>query len=131
MADDPVSWLMIEPGWTVVDADGNDVGRVEEVTGDSTHDIFNGLAVSGGVFGRPRYVPAEQVTSISPGRVQIATSLDRLDEYREPPPAEELSSERAGLGTRLETDLAPPLERSGRIPILRRILLWFGLAGRR
>src|SRR5438067_12303736 len=101
MGGDPVSWLMIEPGWTVVDSDGNEIGRVEEVTGDSTHDIFNGLAVSSGLFSRPRYVPAEQVVEISEGRVQVATGLEGLDEYREPPPSEELSSEHAGVGARL------------------------------
>ena len=31
---DPVSWLMIEPGWRVEAADGEEVGRVLEVTGD-------------------------------------------------------------------------------------------------
>jgi hypothetical protein len=128
---DPVSWLMIEPGWQVVDAAGNDIGRVEEVAGDSSHDIFNGLAVSSGMFSRPRYVPAEQVLEISSGRVRIAASLEGLGEYREPPPAEELSSEPAGVVSRIESDLAPPLEREGRIPLLRRVLLWLGLVGRR
>src|SRR5581483_8986623 len=126
MAGDPVSWLMIEPGWTVVDAVGNYVGRVEEVTGDSTHDIFNGLAVSSGVFGRPRYVPAELVTEISIGRVRISAPLDGLDEYREPAPVEEVSSEPVGLGARVTEDAAPPRERSGRIPLVRRVLLWLG-----
>lgn len=131
MTDEPVSWLMIEPGWTVVDSEGNDVGRVAEVTGDSTHDIFNGLAVASGMFGHPRYVPAEQVAEISVGRVRISTPIDRLDEYREPPPVEKVGSERAGVAARLESDVAPPLDRRGRVPLLRRILLWFGLAGRR
>src|SRR5205085_11166814 len=27
---DPVSWLMIEPGWKVLDADGEEVGAVDE-----------------------------------------------------------------------------------------------------
>jgi hypothetical protein len=31
---DPVSWLVIEPGWEVVDANGEHLGRVEEVVGD-------------------------------------------------------------------------------------------------
>ena len=48
MSDQPVSWLVIEPGWTVVAADGTEVGRVEELVGDSGIDIFNGLAVSTG-----------------------------------------------------------------------------------
>jgi|SRR5579864_2772672 len=131
MSGDPVSWLLIEPGWTVVDSEGNEIGRVEEVAGDSTHDIFSGLAVSSGIFSRPRSVPAEQVSEITQGCVRIAGSLDRLDEYREPPPAEQLSSERAGLGARLASDVAPALGHGGRIPLLRRVLLWLGLAGRR
>ena len=31
---DPVSWLLIEPGWHVVDASGKDIGKVDEVLGD-------------------------------------------------------------------------------------------------
>jgi hypothetical protein len=38
---DPVSWFVIEPGWKVVDADGEQVGTVDEVVGDSGDDIFN------------------------------------------------------------------------------------------
>ena len=131
MSSDPVSWLMIEPGWTVVDSTGQEVGRVEEVAGDSSHDIFNGLAVASGMFAKPRYVPAEQVVEITEGRVRIAAAMDSLSEYQEPASEEEISSERAGLATRLETGIARPVERAGRIPLLRRVLLWLGIAGRR
>ncbi|MEP7224990.1 MAG: hypothetical protein ABI783_08535 [Actinomycetota bacterium] len=47
MSGDPVSWLMIEPGWKVVDAHGIKVGKVDEVLGDTTIDIFHGLLVDG------------------------------------------------------------------------------------
>jgi uncharacterized protein YrrD len=86
---DPVSWLMIEPGWKVVDAGGEDIGRIEEVVGDSSNDIFNGLAVSTGLLAKPRYVPAEQVSEITEGRVQLklpAEHVERLEEH-EPPAA--------------------------------------------
>ena len=86
---DPVSWLMIEKGWKVVDAQGDDVGRVEEVVGDTANDIFNGLAVSTGLLGKPRYVPAEQVGEITEGEVQLelaAEHVERLEEH-EPPAA--------------------------------------------
>ena len=43
---EPVSWIVIEPGWKVVGRDGEELGRVDEVIGDSNADIFNGLAVS-------------------------------------------------------------------------------------
>jgi hypothetical protein len=62
---DPVSWLLIEPGWEVVDADGNRVGTVDEVLGDLDADIWDGLTVDG------KYVPAEQVASIVEGRMTL------------------------------------------------------------
>ena len=51
---DPVSWLVIEPGWKVLDANGDEVGRVEEVIGDSGVDIFNGLSISKGLLAARR-----------------------------------------------------------------------------
>ena len=69
---DPVSWLLIEPGWEVVGADGESVGKVQEVLGDQERDIFDGLQVTAGVLGETRYVPAEEVGEITEGRVQLA-----------------------------------------------------------
>ena len=84
---DPVSWFLIEPGWKVVDADGKNIGRIEEVVGDTAEDIFNGLAVSTGLLAKPRYVPAEQVGEITEGEVQLklpAEHVDRLEEHKPP-----------------------------------------------
>lgn len=72
---DPVSWLLIEPGWRVESADGNEAGRIEAVLGDQNADIFDGLAIATGIVGRPKYVPAEQVAEIIEGTVRL--SLDR------------------------------------------------------
>jgi hypothetical protein len=93
---DPVSWLLIERGWTVVDADGEEVGKVEEIVGDSTHDIFNGLTIATGLFARGQYVPAEQVDRITEGTVGLRLRKDdveRLPEYSEPPPSERIAPE--------------------------------------
>jgi hypothetical protein len=130
---DPVSWLLIEPGWRVERADGTEIGRVLEVTGDSTHDIFDGLAISDSALGTPKYVPAENVAGIVEGSVRL--SLDEagvaaLVAYSEPAEVEEIEPEKAPLGRRLETDVAPPDHR-GQIGLIRRVLLWLGLAGRR
>jgi hypothetical protein len=74
---DPVSWMVIEEGWSVVDAEGNDVGRVDEVLGDESADIFNGLQVLHGVIKRT-YVAAEDVGEIVEGRVQLRLAKDQL-----------------------------------------------------
>lgn len=90
---EPVSWLLIEPGWKVVAADGSEIGHVREVVGDTGKDIFDGLAVSSGLLAKARYVPAESVGTITEGRVQLhlgPDAADRLDPFDEPPPSEEI-----------------------------------------
>ena len=133
MPSDPVSWLMIEPGWKVVSADGKDLGHVDEVTGDSSNDIFNGLAIASGVFGKPKYVPAEQVARIVEGRVELALTrqqVDRLSEYEEPPESAQLSSEGATPADRMEQAVVGT-DRTHPRPMAfgRRLLGW--LRGRR
>jgi hypothetical protein len=109
---DPVSWFVIEPGWKVVDAQGHEVGSVDEVVGDSNNDIFNGLSISTSLLGRPRYVPSEQVGTITQGRVQLKLDrdkVDRLDEFEEPPTTAEILPDEAGLGTRAEAAVEAPI----------------------
>jgi hypothetical protein len=81
-AGDPVSWLLIEPGWKVLDRHGAEIGTVGEVLGDKNADIFDGLAVSRGVLERSLYLPAEQVGTIEVGTVHAdigdAMLLDEL-----------------------------------------------------
>jgi hypothetical protein len=84
---------MIEPGWTVVSADGTELGTVDQVEGDASEDIFNGLAVATGLLGRPRYVPAERVAEITQGQVRLDLSPDaveKLEHDRHAPPSHKL-----------------------------------------
>ena len=76
MPADPVSWMVIEHGWSVVDSEGDEVGRIDEVLGDEDADIFNGLNVLTGVVGKKTYVPAEVVGEIVEGRVQLTLTKD-------------------------------------------------------
>jgi hypothetical protein len=113
MNDDPVSWFLIEPGWKVVDASGDDVGSVDEVVGDSNDDIFNGLSISTSLLGRPRYVPSEQVGEITEGRVQLRISkeeTERLGEYEEAPTSAEILPEGASAFRRAEASVEAPIE---------------------
>lgn len=92
---DPVSWLVVEAGWDVVTADGERVGEVREIVGDTGKDIFNGLVVSPGLLKAARYVPAEVVGSIVEGTVELTIderAFDVLDTHEEPPPSEQFRS---------------------------------------
>jgi PRC-barrel domain len=84
---DPVSWLMIEKGWKVVDRDGNDAGKIESVVGDTGRDIFDGLTIGKGLLAKPRYVPSERIASIVEGRVELDLSpaeVEALGEHNQP-----------------------------------------------
>ena len=73
MRGDPVAWRVIEQGWSVLDADGNEIGKVDQITGDVEADIFDGITVGDGgtVLTRSRYVPAEHVAQIYVGEVVL------------------------------------------------------------
>ena len=81
---DPVSWKVIERGWTVIGADGEKLGRADEVLGIPEDDIFDGLAVSGGLLKSRRYVPSEQIGPIYEGEIHLTIGKDEFE--RLPPP---------------------------------------------
>ena len=112
MSSDPVSWFLIEPGWKVLDAGGEEVGSVDEIVGDSSDDIFNGLSVSTSFLGRPRYVPSEQVGEITEGQIHLTITKEqvgRLGEYEEPPTSAEILPEDAGALRRAEASVEAPI----------------------
>jgi rRNA processing protein Gar1 len=80
---DPVSWFVVEPGWEVVDAEGERIGQVKEVLGDTDKDIFNGIAVSPGLLKPTRYVPAEAVGRIEEGLIRLDISRERFERFEE------------------------------------------------
>jgi hypothetical protein len=117
---DPVSWFMIRPGWKVVAADGSEVGAVDEVAGDDGHDIFDGLAIATSAFGKPRYVPSEQVGQIFEGEVHLTLTREQaeaLGEYLEPATSARIEPDsKGGVGETLAAD-ARELEAKAFAPI--------------
>jgi uncharacterized protein YrrD len=68
---DPVSWKVVERGWKVLNENGEQLGHVDEVTGDPEADIFDGIQVSHGLLGGTEYVPSERVAEIREGCVVV------------------------------------------------------------
>ena len=135
---DPVSWLMIETGWKVLAADGSEVGEINEIAGDDTEDIFNGLVVATSAFGQPRYVPAEQVAEITDdGVVHLSLTPEQvagLGEYLEPATTAEIEPDsKGGLGASVGAELreiegdvlAPTQTHEHSMNIWRRIAFFF------
>ena len=119
--DEPVSWVLIRPGWKVHASDGGEVGEVDEVAGDSSADIFDGVAFATSALGKPRYVPADQVGQISEGVVHLSLGHDEvasLDEYREPATSLEVEPDSKGgtgeaIGAearQVEADVVAPIQ---------------------
>ena len=138
---DPVSWLLIDAGWTVLAADGSEVGKVDEVTGDENADIFDGLAVATSALGKPRYVPSEQVAEIVEGTVRLKLSPEQvaaLDEYLEPATSAEIEADdKSGTGEairgefrKLEGKTLAPTEPERPLTFWRRVRLFFRRLGR-
>jgi hypothetical protein len=136
--DDPVSWLLIREGWKVVASDGSEIGEVDEIAGDDTEDIFDGLAVATSAFGKARYVLSEQVGLITEGVVHLTITpaqAAELGEYLEPATSAEIEPDsKGGIGETLGADLrelegkvAAPIQRHEHsMNIWRRIAFFFG-----
>lgn len=132
---DPASWFMIRPGWKVFASDGTEVGAVDEVAGDESQDIFNGLAVATSMLGKPIYVPAESVGTITDDeRIELTLSAEQvaaLGEYLEPATSEIIEGDNkpgSAIGAEireLEGDAIHPVERQRSFGVLRRIFFLF------
>jgi hypothetical protein len=84
---DPVSWLVIRPGWKVFASDGSEIGEIDELIGDTSEDIFDGISISVDALGQPRYVDAEHVARIEQGEVHLSLDNEaaaQLPQYRQP-----------------------------------------------
>jgi uncharacterized protein YrrD len=71
---DPVAWKVMQTGWLVRDAEGNEIGKVAEVRGDVEADIFDGIMVKQGLLGKAEYIPADAIAGIFDGEVVVTGS---------------------------------------------------------
>lgn len=128
MDEQQVSWLAIEPGWAVVAADGSHVGYVQEVVGDDTEDVFDGLALSTSLFDDLKYVPSEKVGRIFERRVELLVSsndVQQLEDFLEPPPSLDIDADKPPWSDRVLEEVAPVHTDAEAVPFWRRLLVWF------
>ena len=127
---------MIRPGWKVYASDGTEVGAVDEVAGDENADIFDGLAIAASALAKPKYVPAESVTTITEGRIDLSlTSADfkEASEFLEPATSAEIEpDDHRGFGEsvgaearKIEGKAIHPVEHQKSEGFWRRLYLWF------
>jgi hypothetical protein len=83
---DPIAWKAVEKGWAVYDRDGAEVGKIEEIAGDTDADIFDGFGIKADGHGHVKYVPAEIVAGIAVGEIRLTLSggeAAQLEDLRE------------------------------------------------
>lgn len=82
------SYLLLEPGMPVRDADGADLGSVSEVVADEGLDIFRGIVLErGGMRDVNVFVPGEEVAAVDGGTVTLALKRDDIDRLERVPAA--------------------------------------------
>jgi hypothetical protein len=94
-----IAWQAIEPGAVVFSSEGEAVGKVSQVVGDTNADVFTGLAISTHTFGADRFVESERVRGIYPDRIDLALTkkeIERLPEHKDSPAVRWRPGDRAG-----------------------------------
>ncbi len=76
--DDPVAWAYVEADTLVVGPAGEELGRVSEMLGTETENIFHGVAVTSYRDGKVHVVPADSVTRLTSSNVHIAWDEEQL-----------------------------------------------------
>jgi hypothetical protein len=73
-----IAWRAVAQDTPVRSADGESVGTLFDLLGSDREDIFHGIVVHLGRLGHRVFVPADQVTRITPSHVDVALTSDEL-----------------------------------------------------
>jgi uncharacterized protein YrrD len=77
----PISWMALEKGASVRSSDGSELGKVSVVVADRQKDIFSGIAMMSGILDRDRFVPADQIDSITAEVVTLTVAEDEAESF--------------------------------------------------
>jgi hypothetical protein len=76
--DQPIAWLAVREETPVRSADGQPVGTLADLLGSDQDDIFHGIIVHLDSDGRQVFVPADDVTLMTPSYLDVAFTADQL-----------------------------------------------------
>jgi hypothetical protein len=68
--------MALEKGTPVVDAGGEEIGKVSEVVADEQKDIFSGIHWRHGILGEEHYVAADLIEELTAGAVRLSVSAE-------------------------------------------------------
>jgi hypothetical protein len=76
--DQPIAWMAVREGTPVRSADSRQVGTLAELLASEAEDIFHGIIVWLDENGRQVFVPADDVTLMTPSYLDVAFTADQL-----------------------------------------------------
>ncbi len=94
--DQPIAWLAVQNETPVRSADGQTVGSLADLLGSEREDIFHGIIVHLDANGRQVFVPADDVTLMTPSYLDVAFTADQLHSL--PEHTEERQAELGWIG---------------------------------
>jgi uncharacterized protein YrrD len=80
----PIAWLALEKGTPVLDAGGDEIGKVSEIVADEQKDIFSGIRWRHGILGSQHYVPADLIETLTADAVHLRVSADEAQQQEQP-----------------------------------------------
>ena len=75
----PIAWLALSKGTPVHASGGDEIGKVAQVVGDVSKDIFSGITFRSNLLATERFAPAELVAQITEGAVRLSISSDEAE----------------------------------------------------
>jgi len=76
--EDPIAWRGVLQDTPVRSSDGEEVGTLSDMLGSDREDIFHGIVVHLGRFGRHVFVAADDVTLMTRSHVDVSHTAERL-----------------------------------------------------
>ena len=76
--EQPIAWLAVRPETPVRSADAQPVGHLAELLASEQADIFHGIVVHLDDGGRNVFVPADDVTLMTPSHLDVAYTAEQL-----------------------------------------------------
>lgn len=94
--EQPIAWRGVHQDTPVRSSEGEPVGTLCDMLGSDEEDIFHGIVVRLGRLGHNVFVPADDVTLMTPSHVDVAYTSDQL--HALPEHTEERQSEVGWVG---------------------------------
>ena len=77
-SEQPIAWRGVAQDTSVRTSDGETVGNLSDLLGSDQEDIFHGIVVHLGRFGHHVFVPADQVSLMTPSHVDVSLSSEQI-----------------------------------------------------